>query len=112
MAGNSSFSYCNLYCQLKTLLLYLDQNDQVNLEFRNQLEIGGKMKNIIVSAVLLLMGGFVLSVFNVAHAESLDGAKRLSKAETVALLTGLRINEVTDFLIDFPGGFFGVLRSP
>ena len=46
------------------------------------------MKNIIVSVVLLLMGGFVLSVFNVAHADELDGAKRLSKAETVTLLSG------------------------
>ena len=46
------------------------------------------MKNIIFSVALLLMGGFLLSVFNVAHADELDGAKRLSKAETVALLAG------------------------
>ena len=53
------------------------------------------MKNIIVSVVLLLMGGFVLSVFNGAHAESLDGAKRLSKAEVVALLSGNTVEWTT-----------------
>ena len=46
------------------------------------------MKNLIVSASLLLMTALVLPGFNVARADSTDGGKLLGKAEVLELVTG------------------------
>ena len=46
------------------------------------------MKNLTIFVLSLFLGTLAAADFNFAQAESLDGAKRLSKADVAALITG------------------------